>query len=80
MDVDQGQAKTATAEVYPDGLLLYVSQASYEPGTSPLSLWIPIKPLYEAQESPLAIFERLVNKRVVKQLSLNTSTETAMEQ
>lgn len=25
-----------------DGLLLYVSQASYEPGTSPLSSWVPI--------------------------------------
>jgi len=28
--------------VQPDGLLLYVSEASFEPGTSPLSSWIPI--------------------------------------
>ena len=30
------------ASIQPDGLLLYVSEASYEPGTSPLSSWIPI--------------------------------------
>ena len=30
------------ANIQPDGLLLYVSEASYEPGTSPLSSWIPI--------------------------------------
>src|SRR5262245_3662403 len=29
-------------DVQSDGLLLYVSQAGYEPGTSPLSSWIPI--------------------------------------
>lgn len=28
--------------VRPDGLLLYVAQAAYEPGTSPLSNWVPI--------------------------------------
>ena len=31
-----------TASIQPDGLLLYVSEASYESGTSPLSSWIPI--------------------------------------
>lgn len=30
------------ASIKPDGLLLYVSEASYESGTSPLSSWIPI--------------------------------------
>ena len=30
------------ASIQPDGLLLYVSEASFEPGTSPLSSWIPI--------------------------------------
>lgn len=29
-------------DIRPDGLLLYVAQASYEPGTSPLSTWVPI--------------------------------------
>lgn len=33
----------STAIVQPDGLLLYVAEASYEPGTSPLSSWIPIQ-------------------------------------
>jgi hypothetical protein len=31
-----------TAMVQPDGLLLYVAEAAYESGTSPLSNWIPI--------------------------------------
>ncbi|KAH9477752.1 Snurportin-1 [Psilocybe cubensis] len=33
---------TETA-IKPDGMLLYVAEASYEPGTSPLSSWIPIR-------------------------------------
>ncbi|KAF8624980.1 hypothetical protein AX15_005614 [Amanita polypyramis BW_CC] len=33
------QVKTS---IQPDGLLLYVAEASYEPGTGPLSSWIPI--------------------------------------
>ena len=32
----------ATATIESDGLLLYVAEASYESGTSPLSSWIPI--------------------------------------
>ncbi|KZP13416.1 hypothetical protein FIBSPDRAFT_960589 [Athelia psychrophila] len=47
MDVDGSlpppQALTSLpVALQSDGLLLYVSQASYEPGTSPLSSWIPI--------------------------------------
>ena len=30
-------------EVQSEGLLLYVSQATYEPGSSPLSTWVPIQ-------------------------------------
>ncbi|KAF8156653.1 hypothetical protein B0H34DRAFT_710095 [Crassisporium funariophilum] len=39
-----GHAPLVSVEmrVQPDGLLLYVSEASFEPGTSPLSSWIPI--------------------------------------
>ena len=36
------QVAPLAATVRPDGLLLYVSEASFEPGTSPLSSWIPI--------------------------------------
>lgn len=32
----------APVTIEPDGLLLYTSEASYEPGTSPLSSWVPI--------------------------------------
>lgn len=34
--------RTIETDVVADGLLLYVSEASYEMGTSPLSSWIPI--------------------------------------
>ena len=66
MEMDQRQSKMTMTEVHPDGLLLYVSQASYEPGTSPLSLWIPLKPLHDGQESPLAMFQRCVFVKVYK--------------
>lgn len=52
-----------------DGMLLYVSQASYESGTSPLSSWIPITGYSEEPDGtdsvcqtgshrPLDLFER----------------------
>ncbi|CCM05353.1 uncharacterized protein FIBRA_07567 [Fibroporia radiculosa] len=59
-------------EIRSDGLLLYVAQATYEPGTSPLSSWVPLqayaddahKPGREqvssAQGGPLDVFERSV--------------------
>jgi snurportin-1 len=37
------ELKTEATVVRSDGMLLYVSQSSYEPGTSPLSLWVPIR-------------------------------------
>jgi snurportin-1 len=38
----KAQVPASTARVQPDGMLLYVAEASYEPGTSPLSSWVPI--------------------------------------
>lgn len=79
MDVEQASRETKvellreTAEIHSDGLLLYVAQATYEPGTSPLSLWVPAKAFTETHstgaskemstdmstsEPPLDIFER----------------------
>ncbi|KAF9476804.1 hypothetical protein BDN70DRAFT_881919 [Pholiota conissans] len=63
-----------TAFVQPDGLLLYVAEASYEPGTSPLSSWIPIRGYDETdntvegvkRQGPLDLFQRLVRKRLNK--------------
>ena len=57
------------ASIAPDGLLLYVAQAAYEQGTSPLSVWIPLRayqtreeaqaqPGVSGAESPLDVFER----------------------
>ncbi|KAF7323716.1 hypothetical protein MKEN_00592500 [Mycena kentingensis (nom. inval.)] len=67
---------TLAAVVPSDGLLLYVSEASYEPGTSPLSSWIPLvnydgTPVTESEgavmkdaEGPLDVFSRLLQQRI----------------
>jgi hypothetical protein len=50
--------------VRPDGFLLYVREAGYEPGTSPLSTWVPVEldvpsdgTNAAAQTRPLELFE-----------------------
>lgn len=61
---------TVSTSVSSDGLLLYVAEACYEAGTSPLSSWIPIasystsdghpgdnNPITD-QEGPLDVFQR----------------------
>jgi snurportin-1 len=69
MDIESPQfmgpaPRVAQAEIKPDGLLLYVAQAIYEPGTSPLSSWVPlVSPVTDEmasteQSSPLEMFER----------------------
>jgi snurportin-1 len=68
MDIESPQSRghatrTFQAEIQPDGLLLYVSQAIYEPGTSPLSSWVPlVSPAADGAgtetTSPLDVFER----------------------
>ncbi|KAI9510171.1 hypothetical protein F5148DRAFT_1181206 [Russula earlei] len=75
MDIESSQftgpaPRTAQVEINPDGLLLYVAQAIYEPGTSPLSSWVPlVAPVSDEmagteQLSPLVIFERLIQRRL----------------
>lgn len=63
---------SVSTSVSSDGLLLYVAEASYEAGTSPLSSWIPItnysddhdgqKTIAQAplgnSEGPLDVFQR----------------------
>ncbi len=72
------QLQTAHADVQSDGLLLYVAQATYEPGTSPLSSWVPLRAYQTHEErierettggggsvaeSPLDVFQRLIRRR-----------------
>jgi len=75
MDIDSSQftgpaPRAVQAEIKPDGLLLYVAQAIYEPGTSPLSSWVPlVAPVTDEvavsdQSSPLEVFERLIQRRL----------------
>lgn len=55
MDTSEGQAKS-------DGILLYVREAAYTPGETPLSCWVPAAPLDDSmdQEPPLRLFQRCV--------------------
>ncbi|KAH9940679.1 hypothetical protein B0H21DRAFT_878266 [Amylocystis lapponica] len=71
------QLQATPAEIAPDGLLLYVAQATYEPGTSPLSSWLPLR-AYDVRgegvtdvapvgaDSPLDVFERLIARRLAR--------------
>lgn len=66
------ELESAPVDIKSDGLLLYVAQATYEPGTSPLSSWLPLEAYTQAAhatdldmgkatpESPLNVFERCV--------------------
>ena len=74
-DSDTGsQLQTVRIEIHPDGILLYDAQATYEPGTSPLSTWVPIRAYSEESwkedkvqgmksrgDGPLDKFERCSN-------------------
>jgi len=48
-NVQTSQSQIIKAQIQPDGLLLYVAESSYEPGTSPLSSWVPIT-VYEQKD------------------------------
>lgn len=69
---DHGGLTTVAVHVTSDGLLLYVSHASYEEGISPLSCWVPIRPVtipgeHETDNTeresngPLDLFQRYVH-------------------
>lgn len=58
MDLDLPQDAVVEASCESDGLLLYDAQASYESGTTPLSLWVPVKLLNGERESRLDALER----------------------
>lgn len=54
----EGSEEERTISIESDGLLLYCAEASYEPGTSPLSLWIPShKQDGSTDEEPLNLLE-----------------------
>jgi len=54
----EGEVQRIEVQVRSEGLLLYVSQATYEPGTSPLSTWVPTQ--FEGV-AVLDLFERCVH-------------------
>lgn len=57
--ISGGKVQRIEVQVQSEGLLLYVSQATYEPGTSPLSTWVPTQ--FEGV-AVLDLFERCVHK------------------
>lgn len=59
-----------------DGLLLYVSPATYEEGPSELVNWVPLN--LDGQ-APIEVFERLVHKRIQMSDSNVGSVETGMD-
>lgn len=54
-----GEGQRMEVQVQSEGLLLYVSQATYEPGTSPLSTWVPTQ---SEGVAVLDLFERCAHK------------------
>lgn len=64
MDMDTGEV-----QVKSDGILLYVREAAYTPGETPLSCWVPAAPLDDSmgQEPPLRLFQRLIARRASEQ-------------
>ncbi|KAI0040198.1 hypothetical protein FA95DRAFT_1527857 [Auriscalpium vulgare] len=91
MDVEQlplaQTVQPAQVELQSDGLLLYVAQAIYEPGTSPLSSWVPRIALAPpgapakatSSLSPLDTFESLVKRRLAREHSAGHVTDEAMQ-
>lgn len=86
------QLQTAHADVQSDGLLLYVAQATYEPGTSPLSSWVPLRAYQTHEErieretaggggsvaeSPLDVFQRLIRRRAASGVGSAPEVEMA---
>ncbi|KAJ6576349.1 hypothetical protein B0H10DRAFT_2168474 [Mycena sp. CBHHK59/15] len=98
MEVDQQNEPVAVfsthnAEIVADGLLLYVSEASYEAGTSPLSSWIPKATYGESRPtdgmtdssagfvscSSLIFYHRLIQKRIARKQNSGYHSSVQME-
>lgn len=59
MDVDQdGGLQRASVKIRSDGILFYVSEASYEAGSSPLSVWVPLRDSKAVSGNSIEKFER----------------------
>lgn len=56
--VQASETQRIEVQVQSEGLLLYVGQAAYEPGASPLSTWVPTQ--FEGV-AILDLFERCVH-------------------
>ncbi|GAB1522300.1 hypothetical protein RhiTH_005414 [Rhizoctonia solani] len=63
MEMDTGEGSAGGTK--SDGILLYVREAGYTSGETPLSCWIPATPLNDTMDSqpPLELFQRLISKR-----------------
>lgn len=53
------EVRRTEVQVQSEGLLLYLIQATYEPGTSPLSTWVPNQ---FGGVAVLDLFERYVHR------------------
>ena len=57
---DMADDNVLVNECHSDGILFYVGESSYEPGTSLLAAWVPVVPFKDGEESPLEVFARHV--------------------
>ncbi|KIK61534.1 hypothetical protein GYMLUDRAFT_243237 [Collybiopsis luxurians FD-317 M1] len=67
-DMDIDTATQISHSLSSDGLLLYVAEACYESGTSPLSSWVPLQE--DANSSSMDTFEQLLRRRAEEGSSL----------
>ncbi|KAF5369206.1 hypothetical protein D9757_010045 [Collybiopsis confluens] len=61
-DMDTVDTQTSHT-ISSDGLLLYVAEASYESGISPLSNWVPLRE-ENTNSSPIDTFEQLLRQQI----------------
>ncbi|KAF9652304.1 hypothetical protein BDM02DRAFT_3153765 [Thelephora ganbajun] len=74
--ISEGEVQRIEVQVQSEGLLLYVSQATYEPGTSPLSTWVPTQ--FEGV-AVLDLFEKLAERRFQMGISREGPNEVEMD-
>ncbi|KAL0574627.1 hypothetical protein V5O48_007323 [Marasmius crinis-equi] len=81
MEVDnqRRQLVALKATIASDGLLLYVAEACYESGTSPLSSWIPMRNYdpdsMQTSQIPMDLFEKLVRKRAERKRTAHEDSD-----
>ncbi|KAF9078143.1 hypothetical protein BDP27DRAFT_1413069 [Rhodocollybia butyracea] len=71
---------TQTHAISPDGLLLYLAEASYESGTSPLSSWVPLRTVLTPTPQPTVTVNTVDSSGTgIQRLSVSGTSEASRE-